>query len=230
MGQFISDEYKQLKNAASRRFVPLHSALIPSFRRYVRAAECDGHEWVFHRWTRTHTQPRSSPIVTTFGTYLRKKCGIEDRRVVLHSLRHTVKQQLQEAGAPDSVIADVLGHVGSGETHLTYGCAASIEKMTEWIECLPWANVVGSNSRRPGPNASPRRFAVALCRCTRSPKMCRKVETQPCSVRRPHAKCPGPHHVFREASCLSSGAIRVVGKGSSLAWKLHSDPIPGPSG
>jgi integrase len=89
----IADEHPEqgLKNAASRRLVPLHSALVPSFRRYVRETERDGDEWVFHRWTRTPTQPRSSPIVTTFGTYLRKKCEIEDRRIVLHSLRHTVK-------------------------------------------------------------------------------------------------------------------------------------------
>jgi integrase len=103
----------------------------------VRGVERNGHEWVFHRWTRTATQPRSSPIVTTFGTYLRKQCKITDRRVVLHSLRHTVKQQLQEAGAPDSLIADVLGHAGQGETHGTYGGTATVERMAEWIERLP---------------------------------------------------------------------------------------------
>jgi integrase len=126
--------------------VPLHSALVPSFRRYVRQVERDGHDWVFHRWSRTPTQPRSSPIVTTFGTYLRKHCGITDRRVVLHSLRHTVKQRLQEAGAPDSLISDLLGHAGSGETNATYGEAATVSRMAEWIERLPIANVLGQQS------------------------------------------------------------------------------------
>jgi integrase len=134
----ITDEHpeQRLKNAASRRVVPLHSALVPSFRRYVRSVARDGHDWVFHRWSRTPTQPRSSPIVTTFGTYLRKHCGITDRRVVLHSLRHTVKQRLQEAGAPDSLISDLLGHAGNGETNATYGEAATASRMAEWIERL----------------------------------------------------------------------------------------------
>ncbi|MBW2233362.1 MAG: tyrosine-type recombinase/integrase [Deltaproteobacteria bacterium] len=145
----ITDDHpeQRLKNAASRRLVPLHSALVPSFRRYVRETERDGHEWVFHRWTRTPTQPRSSPIVTTFGTYLRKKCEIEDRRVVLHSLRHTVKQQLQEVGAPDSLISDLLGHAGQGETHGTYGGAATTERMSEWVERLPLSVILNPAPR-----------------------------------------------------------------------------------
>lgn len=145
----ITDEHpeQRLKNAASRRLVPLHTALCPSFRRYVRRVEREGYEWVFHRWTRTPTQPRSSPIVTTFGAYLRKKCGIEDRRVVLHSLRHTVKQQLQEVGAPDSLIADLLGHAGQGETHGTYGGAATTERMSEWVERLPLSSILNPAPR-----------------------------------------------------------------------------------
>ena len=133
---------QRLKNAASRRIVPLHSALVPSFRRYVRKVEREGHAWVFHRWSRTPTQPRSSPIVTTFGVYLRKRCDIADRRVVLHSLRHTVKQQLQEAGAPDSLISDLLGHAGQGQTNGTYGEAATVERMAEWVERLPLSQVL----------------------------------------------------------------------------------------
>jgi integrase len=141
----ITDEHpeQRLKNAASRRIVPLHSALAPSFRRYVKKVEREGEEWVFHRWSRTPTQPRSSPIVTTFGVYLRKTCGITDRRVVLHSLRHTIKQMLQEAGAPDSLVADLLGHAGQGQTNGTYGEAATVRRMSEWIECLPLADVLG---------------------------------------------------------------------------------------
>jgi integrase len=133
---------QRLKNAASRRLVPLHSAIAPSFRRYLKKVEREGHEWVFHRWSRTPTQPRSSPIVTTFGVYLRKRCGIEDRRVVLHSLRHTLKQQLQEAGAPDSLVSDLLGHAGQGQTNGTYGEAATVDRMAEWIERLPLGEVL----------------------------------------------------------------------------------------
>jgi integrase len=146
----ITDEHREqrLKNAASRRIVPLHSVLVLSFRRYITKVQREGHEWVFYRWSRTSTQPRSSPIVTTFGSYLRQKCGIEDRRVVLHSLRHTVKQQLQEAGAPDSLISDLLGHAGQGQTNGTYGEAATVERMAEWVERLPVDEVLMPVSRK----------------------------------------------------------------------------------
>jgi len=146
----ITDDHpdQHLKNVASRRIVPLHSAVAPSFCRYVTKVERAGQDWVFHRWSRTSTQPRSSPIVTSFGTYLRKRCGIEDRRVVLHSLRHTVKQQLQEVGAPDSLVSDLLGHVGQGETHGTYGEAATVARMSEWVERLPLHRVLGPNSKQ----------------------------------------------------------------------------------
>jgi integrase len=91
---------------------------------------------------------RPADIVTTFGTYLRKDCGITDRRVVLHSLRHTVKQQLQEAGAPDSLISDMLGHAGLGMTNGTYGEAATVDRMSEWVERLPLASVFGRSPVR----------------------------------------------------------------------------------
>jgi len=98
----ITDEHpdQHLKNLSSRRVVPLHSAAVPGFLAYFRSIKERGHEWVFPRWRRTRTQPRSSPLVVRFGAYLRKQVGIEDRRVVLHSLRHTMKHLLQEQGAP----------------------------------------------------------------------------------------------------------------------------------
>ncbi len=88
--------------------------------------------------------------MTTFGAYLRKKCDIEDRRVVLHSLRHTVKQLLQEAGAPDSLVSDLLGHAGQGQTNGTYGEAATVDRMAEWIERLPLQSILGRDDSSVG--------------------------------------------------------------------------------
>lgn len=64
-----------------------------------------------------------------------------DRRVVLHSLRHTMKQQLQEAVAPDPLASDLLGHAGQGQTNGTYGEAATVKRMAEWIERLPQSQI-----------------------------------------------------------------------------------------
>jgi integrase len=46
-----------------------------------------------------------------------------------HPIRHTAKQQLQEAGAPEFRISDLLGHAGQGVTHGTYGEAAQVKRM-----------------------------------------------------------------------------------------------------
>jgi integrase len=48
-----------------------------------------------------------------------------------------VKQQLQEAGPPDSLISDLLGHAGQGQTNRTYDEAATADRMVEWIERIP---------------------------------------------------------------------------------------------
>ena len=44
----ITDEHpeQRLKNAASRRLIPLHSVVVPSFRRYLKGVEGAGQEWV----------------------------------------------------------------------------------------------------------------------------------------------------------------------------------------
>jgi integrase len=73
---------------------------------------------------------------------MRKQYAIADRRVVLHSLRHTVKQQLQEAGTPDSLISDLLGHAGRGETNGTYGETTTVERMAECVERLPLRKIL----------------------------------------------------------------------------------------
>jgi integrase len=70
--------------------------------------------------------------------------------VVSHSLRYTVKQQLQETGAPDSLISGMLGHAGQGETHGTYGEAATVERMAEWIERLPLQSILGRDDSSVG--------------------------------------------------------------------------------
>jgi len=59
---------------------------------------------------------------------MRTQCAIADRRVVPHSLRHTAKQQLQEAGPPDSRISALPGYAGQGQTNGTYGEAATVER------------------------------------------------------------------------------------------------------
>ena len=80
--------------------------------------------------------------MTTFGSYLRNECKISDRRAVLHSLRHTVKQLLQEAGAPDRLVADVLGHAGRETLNSTYGDGTSLREMRQWTEKLPLREIL----------------------------------------------------------------------------------------
>jgi integrase len=65
---------------------------------------------------------RRSPQTTWLGSCLRQAlaaAGIE-RRVTVHGLRRTFAVLLQDAGAPDSVIRQALGHAQQGVTEQHY--------------------------------------------------------------------------------------------------------------
>ena len=64
-----------------------------------------------------------------------------------------MKQQIQEAGPPDSLISDLLGHAGPGQTNRTYDEAATVDRMAEWIDTgeasasEPRGRVAGKNDK-----------------------------------------------------------------------------------
>lgn len=110
-----------LKTDSSERRVPLHQTLIDlGFLSYVDDARKAGRERLF-----PDLKPDRFGTVTGnwskwFGAYLRKDCGVADKRVVFHSLRHSFKHYARECGFAKPVNDAITGHE-SGDVGDDYG-------------------------------------------------------------------------------------------------------------
>jgi integrase len=107
----ISDEaaHSQLKNAASRRRVPLHRTLLDcGFLDYAQSM----HEYRF-LFPALKPNPRhklGGYFSTFFSSYLRKRVRITDKRKVFHSFRHTFKDICRRIGIDEAVHDALTGH------------------------------------------------------------------------------------------------------------------------
>lgn len=113
----ITDEGEdsELKNDASRRRVPIHSALIEAgLLDYAKSLK-DQNGYLFPDLRPDKYQGRSSAFSKTFNRNLRAPLGITDKRKVFHSFRHTFKHLARELGMPEDVHDVLTGHVSSSE-------------------------------------------------------------------------------------------------------------------
>jgi integrase len=117
----INDEKdKRVKNAASKRMVPIHPKLVElGLVKYCLQQKKagvgrlwmnlyhtrDGHSHAFSHWYQRHNRKH----VTT------------DPLKVFHSFRHTVANTLKQAGVAEGVIAEILGHANHSITTGRYG-------------------------------------------------------------------------------------------------------------
>lgn len=83
-----------MKTAGSRRVVPLHPDLVRAgLIKYWQELRDAREEWLFPELEPDHDQRRGGNWGKWFARYLlgRRGCGIVDRQIVFHSLRHTFK-------------------------------------------------------------------------------------------------------------------------------------------
>ncbi len=126
------------KTGSSLRAVPLHRLVVKALERIEVIERGDGKRspWVFpvldtrkkqrFRDAKGRLQlargDRRSPGTTFFGKKLRaalREAGVT-RNVTIHGLRRTFSVLLQEAGAPDSIIDEALGHGARTVLHRNY--------------------------------------------------------------------------------------------------------------
>lgn len=111
----ISDEapHSHLKNVASRRRVPVHDVLIQcGFLRYVARQPREG--LLFPDLKANPRHKLGGYFSNYFSHYLREQVGIQDRRKVFHSFRHTFKDACRDAGLDEEVHDALTGHSGAG--------------------------------------------------------------------------------------------------------------------
>lgn len=114
-------EGQGLKNAGSRRRVPIHSELERlRFVEYVQQAKAEGRKRIFHKLIPSIDGKEGGNFSKWFGRYLRDACKVADKRMVFHSFRHLFKEVLREAEIPKEINDALTGHE-SGDVGDKYG-------------------------------------------------------------------------------------------------------------
>lgn len=105
-------EHSHLKNAASRRRIPLHQTLIDcGFLDYAQSLrEISGSCFLFPALKRNPRGKLGGYFSTFFSAYLRRRVRITDRRKVFHSFRHTFKDVCRRVGVDEAVHDALTGH------------------------------------------------------------------------------------------------------------------------
>ncbi|EWC41918.1 site-specific integrase [Stutzerimonas stutzeri] len=128
-----SREGQSLKNASSRRVLPLHTSLIElGLLQYAESVRTDGADRLFPELEAVRGKLGHSAS-KWFGRY-KAKLGITDTRKTFHSFRHTFIDDLRDAGVQDSLIKRMVGHEDSSVTFGIYGSRTPIKAMVEALK------------------------------------------------------------------------------------------------
>ncbi|WP_157135425.1 tyrosine-type recombinase/integrase [Hyphomicrobium sp. MC1] len=127
----INDEVRDLKNAASRRLIPLPG----SFSNVLRglADGRDGTEPLFPGLPRRQQGP-AHQLQIEASKIIREHVS-KDPRVTLHSLRHTWRQRAESLGISPAVRRAILGHALGKDVHDTaYGDRPQFNLLVDAVE------------------------------------------------------------------------------------------------
>jgi integrase len=123
-------QHNRLKNAASERLVPLHPEIERlGFIAYVEKLE-DQTGRVFPELKPNVYGRLTAKWGEWFGPYLRKVCGITEKRKVFHSFRHTFKDYTRRARMPEGVQRQIMGHAGKDVAD-DYGSGYDLHSLAE---------------------------------------------------------------------------------------------------
>ncbi|WP_033729076.1 site-specific integrase [Pseudomonas putida] len=130
-----SHEGQNLKNASSRRVLPLHPSLVEQgLLQYAESVKSTGADRLFPELEAVRGK-RGHAASKWFGRY-KAKHGITDPRKTFHSFRHTFIDDLRDAGVQDSLIKRMVGHEDSSVTFGIYGSRTPINAMVEALICI----------------------------------------------------------------------------------------------
>lgn len=130
-----SREGQNLKNANSRRMLPLHPTLIDlGLLQHVESVRATGVDRLFPELRAVRGKLGHAPS-KWFGRY-KTKHGITNPKKTFHSFRHTMIDDLRDAGVQDSLIKRIAGHEDSAVTFGVYGSRIPIKAMFEALRNL----------------------------------------------------------------------------------------------
>lgn len=127
-----SREGQNLKNSSSRRTLPLHPTLIDmGLLDHVESVRNTGADCLFPELAPVRGKLGHAPS-KWFGRYKTKR-GVTDPRRTFHSFRHTLIDDLRDAGVQDSLIKRIAGHEDRAVTFSVYGSRSPLKAMAEAI-------------------------------------------------------------------------------------------------
>jgi len=120
------------KTPAGNRTIPVHDKLKPVVADLLSRSD----EYLIPDLTVNGIGVRSAQVSKQFG-YLKTKLGF-DSRYVFHSIRKTVSTLLEQAGVPEGVAADILGHEKKTMTYGLYAGGSSMSQKREAVSKLDY--------------------------------------------------------------------------------------------
>ena len=123
----INDAAGSIKNKASLRDVPLH----PKCRDLLKLAKSkapDAYLFDYPAWKHS----RAGKFQQRANAWLRK-IGITDKKVTVHSWRHTWITAAGELDMPEPVSRAVTGHTQGKDHHAKYRAVPSLKLRAKWI-------------------------------------------------------------------------------------------------
>lgn len=128
--------YQKLKNATSKRKIPIHYELINcGFLKYVASIRNKAHDQLFPELIPNRENKLSKKFSRDFGRYIRR-IDISDHRVVFHSFRHRFKDACRNAGMMDSIHDRLTGHSAPNVVAASYGSGFSISVLKRAIDSI----------------------------------------------------------------------------------------------
>ena len=131
-GHYFSVE--DAKTAAGWRDVPIHRELAQTMTRLIDGKKPE--DYVLASLTSNKYGDRSNAIGKRFGR-LKTKLGFGPERV-FHSIRKTVVTMLENAGVPENVVADIVGHEKNTMTYGLYSGGLSLAVKREALAKLAY--------------------------------------------------------------------------------------------
>jgi integrase len=130
-----------LKNKASARLIPVHSALVRAgFLDYAKALPKGGP--LFPGLTRRAS--KGGKIGARLGELFRKRLialGLKSEGLVFHSFRHTVAGKLEQAGVAQTDAARILGHAVSGISYGVYSTGPGLKRLAAVVEEISYDDI-----------------------------------------------------------------------------------------
>jgi integrase len=136
-----NSEGQNLKNASSRRLLPIHPTLVElGLLRHVESVRATGADRLFPELEPVRGKLGHAPS-KWFGRYKVKR-EITDPKKTFHSFRHTLIDDLRDSGVQDSLIKRIAGHEDGAVTFSIYGSRSPLKAMVDalrHIELAPQA-------------------------------------------------------------------------------------------